>query len=510
MEFVLVPKGKSWLGGGGGKPGVAAMNKFVKTQKVEIAHDFYLGKYEVTQEEWQKVMGNNPSSHQLVPGASTADVKRFPVETVSWEDAQRFLKALNEKVKETGWLYRLPKALEWEYACRGGPMTEKDGPSYSAFDFYLENPTIQLLPEQANFNQVLKRTCKVGSYRPNRLGLYDMHGNVWEWCEDEFPQLKGAPWWMARGGSWGNEAGNCKAAYLVLYPPSFRTGDLGLRVARVPVGKEIVKVPAERPRGNQQPLQVIDLIQLYQDSDRIPVKNYTVQNKWTNAAGKLTYTSDGRSGKVMVPVSLKDVRDYEIDVSVQRLSGKGVFTIDLLASATRQTGLDIVIGGRIEMMLEDGRRVPIGAWPTPAKEAGHIVVRVRSDPKGRDGAVSVSVDGKTAAQWKGDWTRIGKPIEFHPKYPGAQVPGIFCYKDSFEFSSWKLLVYEGRADILRRVASQLTPAFKNSLGMDWTPFFKGKGLTGWLAYHAGNEDQPRTVTDASGSDNARRRRFRPG
>ena len=81
-------------------------------------------------------------------------------------------------------MYRLPKEVEWEYACRGGPMANKLD---SAFDFYFDKPVDQLQAEQANFEhgKGLKRTCQVGSYKPNRLGLYDMHGNVWEWCEDE-------------------------------------------------------------------------------------------------------------------------------------------------------------------------------------------------------------------------------------------------------------------------------------------------------------------------------------
>jgi len=239
MKFVLVPKGKSWLGGGGGKLG---------TQEVEITHDFYLGKYEVTQEEWQKVMGNNPSDFKSVPGVSMADVKRFPVEQVSWEDAQKFLKALNEKLKETGWVYRLPKEVEWEYACRGGPMTEKEDSTYSGFNFYLEKPTNQLLPDQANFapqpGKGLQRTCKVGTYKPNRLGLYDMHGNVWEWCQDEWKDDKGASRRVFRGGSWSDGSGGCWAGYRLPYPPAHWYKNLGLRLARVPSGKEIVKIPA--------------------------------------------------------------------------------------------------------------------------------------------------------------------------------------------------------------------------------------------------------------------------
>ena len=140
MEFVLVPKGKSWLGGGGGKPG---------DKEVEIAHDFYLGKYEVTQEEWEKVTGSNPSHFKSVAGVGKEEQKRFPVESVSWEDCQAFIERLNKKVNEAGWVYRLPKETEWEYACRGGPLADK---FESAFDFYLEKPANELLPEQANFS----------------------------------------------------------------------------------------------------------------------------------------------------------------------------------------------------------------------------------------------------------------------------------------------------------------------------------------------------------------------
>jgi formylglycine-generating enzyme required for sulfatase activity/serine/threonine protein kinase/Leucine-rich repeat (LRR) protein len=239
MEFVLVPKGKSWLGGGG-KPG---------NKEVETANDFYLGKYEVTQEEWERVMASNPSHFKSVAGISQEDQKRFPVESVSWEDCQTFIKRLNEKSKEAGWAYRLPTELEWEYACRGGPMKDK---FESAFDFYLAKSSNSLLPDQANFAMGLRRTCKVGRYQPNRLGLYDMHGNVWEWCDDEVAahakDPKAASRRACRGGGWGgpDTAEHCRAAVRHSWPTS---GDhhLGLRLARVPIGKEIVKLAPARP-----------------------------------------------------------------------------------------------------------------------------------------------------------------------------------------------------------------------------------------------------------------------
>ncbi len=209
MEFVLVPKGKSWLGGGSGKPG---------EKEVVMARDFYLGKNEVTQEEWEKVTGLTPSAFSrtgvggnTVRDTTDAELKRFPVENVAWDDVQGFLERLNNAEKGAGWVYRLPTAAEWEYACRGGPLSDK---SESAYDFYFDKPTNQLLPEQANVSRLLQRTCKVGSYPPNRLGLYDMHGNVWEWCNDPERIVDGAPSrGEPRGGGWSTAPVACKAAY---------------------------------------------------------------------------------------------------------------------------------------------------------------------------------------------------------------------------------------------------------------------------------------------------------
>jgi formylglycine-generating enzyme required for sulfatase activity len=238
MKFVLVPKGTFWMGGGGGQPG---------DRRVPIAHDFYLGVYPVTQQQWQAIMGNNPSwfsptggGNDHVEGISEDDLKQFPVEQVSWDDVQEFIRKLNEREKTVrGWVYRLPTEEEWEYACRGGASSKED----CSFDFYFADQlTNDLSSTQANFDgnrpagsaaqgPYLERTTKVGSYQPNSLGIYDLHGNVWEWTAS----VEGSDR-VIRGGVWYESGSCCRAAGRGSIASWVQDCDLGFRLALSPSG----------------------------------------------------------------------------------------------------------------------------------------------------------------------------------------------------------------------------------------------------------------------------------
>jgi formylglycine-generating enzyme required for sulfatase activity len=239
MKFVALPKATFYMGWDG------AFNK--KGVKTEIKEDFEIAVHTLTQEQWQAVMGNNPSYFSRAGGGKDkvkdipdADLKLFPVEQVSWDDAQDYIKKLNEKEAGRGYVYRLPSEAEWEYACRGEATSEEE----CSYHFYLDKPTNDLSSKQANFDgnepfgkadqgPYLGRPTKVGSYAPNKLGLYDMHGNVYQSCADLFEP--GASDRVYRGGCWYYDAFICRTALRVRNTSVHRHYDLGFRLARVPV-----------------------------------------------------------------------------------------------------------------------------------------------------------------------------------------------------------------------------------------------------------------------------------
>jgi formylglycine-generating enzyme required for sulfatase activity len=250
MKFAMIRPGRFLMGSPAGE---AERGNDEQQHEVAITRPFYLGVFPVTQAQWRAVMGNNPSyccatggGKDSVRGMNTDD---FPVEQVSWEDAQSFLDALAalKKEREAGRKYRLPTEAEWEYSCRGGAS------SYQIFHF-----GNSLSSTQANFDgrypyggaaagPYLGRTCKVGSYKPNAFGLYDTHGNVWEWCADWYGDYAASPerdpagppegsGRVFRGGSWKYLGRNCRSALRCSHGPGERYDYLGFRAALVPSG----------------------------------------------------------------------------------------------------------------------------------------------------------------------------------------------------------------------------------------------------------------------------------
>ena len=237
MKLALIPAGTFLMGSPASEAG--RNDNEGPQREVEITRPFCLSIHPVTQEQYKKVTGQKPSHFTRARGGGL----RHPVEKVTWEDALEFCRKLSEKAEEKrlGRVYRLPTEAEWEYACRGGAV--------SSAPFHFGD---SLSSTQANFDgrypyggaskeKILWRTTAVGSYPPNAFGLYDLHGNVWEWCADWFGiypnqslkdptgptsgQLR-----VLRGGSWCNYGRDCRSSYRNDNVPGNRSYYFGFRV----------------------------------------------------------------------------------------------------------------------------------------------------------------------------------------------------------------------------------------------------------------------------------------
>jgi formylglycine-generating enzyme required for sulfatase activity len=213
MEFASVPAGSF-------KMGWDSYSDESPVHQVTFASGFFMGRNEVTQAQWQKVMGNNPSSN-------TSCGENCPVEKVSWDDTQEFIKKLN--AMNDGYTYRLPSEAEWEYACRAG-TTGNDAGDLDSMAWYGKNSDDKMHP--------------VGQKKANAWGLYDMQGNVLEWVQDNYHgDFKGAPtdgsaWLdggepnrrMYRSGSWFGDAVSNRITRRDRYSPDSKFDNLGFRL----------------------------------------------------------------------------------------------------------------------------------------------------------------------------------------------------------------------------------------------------------------------------------------
>ncbi|MBU2644815.1 SUMF1/EgtB/PvdO family nonheme iron enzyme [bacterium] len=233
MEFVFIQGGCFQMGD--------TFNEGESDEKPDhrvCLSDYFLGKYEVTQDQWQRIMGDNPAYFK--------NGGNYPVEQVSWDDTQTFIQKLN---RQSDGHYRLPTEAEWEYACREGGRKVRFGTGSNSIS-----------PDTANYagnysfagspkGRYRQKTSPVGSFSPNSQGLFDMSGNVWEWTEDgyaaayyenspqENPKGPGTGTGssrVSRGGSWYAEPRALRCSDRFRLTPSFRPNSLGFRLARTP------------------------------------------------------------------------------------------------------------------------------------------------------------------------------------------------------------------------------------------------------------------------------------
>lgn len=238
-SFEMIPvEGGTFIMGGTSEQGNDCENNEKPTHE-ETLPFFYIGKYEVTQKLWKAVMGTDFDQ------SYNSGCEDCPAEYISWNDTQKFISKLNTLTNKT---FRLPTDIEWEYAARGGKYSEKY--KYSGSNdidevaWYIENYQKSKYGDKGT-------THPVGMKKPNELGLYDMSGNVWEWCDNWYPQEYSQngksvhPGWpfngtsaffrrVLRGGSWGGTAKGCRVSYIDYDVPNYRDEYGGFRLVLVP------------------------------------------------------------------------------------------------------------------------------------------------------------------------------------------------------------------------------------------------------------------------------------
>ncbi|MEO8504500.1 MAG: formylglycine-generating enzyme family protein [Acidobacteriota bacterium] len=232
MEFIALPAGTFWMGSPLDEPG---REVFEGHHPVRLEHTTWMGRTEVTQSEWRQVMGANPSSF--------SGCDECPVEQVTWIEAEAFARRLGDRSR--GSRFRLPTEAEWEYACRAGSTTAfASGATLSAVQANVDGRYPSAGTAASGWKA---RTVAVASYPPNAWGLFDLHGNVWEWTADDacpppatettdplaHCTRRGAPAKkIIRGGSWAFDVDSARCGLRYTHRPQDRGYSLGLRLVR--------------------------------------------------------------------------------------------------------------------------------------------------------------------------------------------------------------------------------------------------------------------------------------
>jgi formylglycine-generating enzyme required for sulfatase activity len=407
MKLVLIPAGKFTMGSPRDEKG---RREDERQRAVRIARPFYMGIYEVTQGEFEAVMGFNPSHFSAggkgregalyldwsKPGGGKDKVKElhgtrnFPVENVSWDEAVEFCKKLSAlpgevKARRT---YRLPSEPEWEYACRGGAS------SYHVF--HLGD---RLSSAQANFRGAvpygaaagpwLQRTCQVGSYKPNAFGLYDMHGNVWEWCADRYARDDDAR--VRRGGCWIVGGAECRSAVRRRRVPDDRRFNLGFRVVlEAPNTRRGAKALASL-RGHTN--EVLSLAITADGKTLVTGSLDRTIKVWDLATGRERATLRGHATSVLAIALADDGR------TLASAGRDGVIKVWDLASCKERLSFDIQPFGELSIAVTgDGKTLASGGRDETVRlwnlDSGRELAAIHA---GRVQSLAFAPDGRTLA-----------------------------------------------------------------------------------------------------------------
>jgi formylglycine-generating enzyme required for sulfatase activity len=483
MKFCWCPPGQFMMGSADSEPDRADHEKQVQ---VTFPSGFWMGKYEVTQSQWQQLLGDNPSSFSA-QGKSSAeivgqDTSSFPVESMSWNRAVRFCEVLTETERQAGrlptpWAYRLPTEAQWEYACRAGTSTATcfgDSLSSTQANFNGDAPLGQAAP-----GPHLRQPRPVGSYAANKWNLHDMPGNVWEWCRDWYsPKLPGGAdpeqpepglWRVIRGGGWGYPGEWSRSAARNYY--RYHSGAcFGLRVALVRVNPGGTTVP-ESPA--QLPLRPLEQAKITPDDSWVDLlPSIDLANDQVAGGGAWTKAADGyrspkqQYGRLAAPMragGTDEYRAYELLGTFTRVSGQAVhfylpvgrrqvlFVID----GWQGKGLSGLqsIDGKNEPDLGKGSRYGEGREGFRLKDGHRYTFSASVYVHGETATISARVDGGVAGgwfqvHWDGKVDSLGLWDE-KLKLADPSLVGIGASEAVVEFDRLMLRMLSGTSELAR-------------------------------------------------------------
>ena len=438
--------------------------------RVTLTKPFWMGATEVTIGQFRKFA--EAAQHQTHAEKKVTDAKSWtylkpgyavteesPAAAVCWDDANAYCRWLSQQEQAT---YRLPTEAEWEFACRAGTTT-----AYSCGDQLLDSHEWSIRNSDVKAHPVALK-------RPNPFGLFDMHGNLSEWCRDRFDEK-----WYAQspptdpigpetGTAYGLRGGNWD--YNSFLRSAYRTGKtedifhytIGFRVVReAPVRTTSVnETKSSTSTKSEDWLDVLPLIDPQRDKLEYP--NLTGKNDWQMRDGELHYTGDAKNGKLVFPVKITGLH-VEVEFDATRTSGTEHINVDLPSSK-----------GPIPIELSrSGSIVQLG-WPAvvvgkhSTKLGQRITYLVKIAKVDQQDVIDVFADGVSIGRWQGQRDAIGKPDPV--KYPQATSSGFWTYSNT----NWT--IHRVR---LRAPGGSVEPINTVAVESGWLELFNGKDLTGW-------------------------------